>query len=368
MSRIGVDLRILDNGNRAGLGRYAYNVTKEVLSLNSDSYELIGSFTDPLLDQANRYRIDLPHHDLDYANQILSLIGRVNDYRVLFSPFYPIPERRTFAGVLTVLDLIPLKLPEIFQHTFIYEFYDKFIRHSVKHANHILAISQCTKNDIVDLFGVDESRITVTFLAADPLFLENRHKMPTDVTILGNYNIAVPYILSVCTIEPRKNLKRTLQAYELLRSRIRQRIGLVLVGGLAWKSNELVEEIRASEYADDIVITGYVKDEELPVLYRNAEMFVYPSLYEGFGLPVLEAMACGVPTVTSNISSMPEVGGDAAVYCDPYEIDSIAEALEKVLCDPTLRTNLAKRSVERANSITWNKTAVKTREALEAFL
>jgi len=368
MSTIGIDLRILDSNNRAGLGRYAYNVTKELLAGRFDDYELIGAFDDPLLDKARRYRFDLPHYDLDYANRILSLVGRIRDYKVMFSPFYPLPERRRFAGVLTILDLIPLKLPDIFKGTSIYSFYDEYIRESAKHVDHILAISECTKKDIIELYGVDESKITVTFLAADEKFVQNSDIQEGDQAVLEKYDASGPYLLSVCTIEPRKNLRRTLQAYELLRDRISDDIKLVLVGSLTINAQDLLRDIQNSKYREDIRVTGYVADDELPVVYRNATAFVYPSLYEGFGLPVLEAMACGIPVVTSSISSMPEVGGEAAVYCDPYDVDSISEGLERVVLDDSLRKALIPASLERARSITWDKTAARTRKVIDMFL
>ena len=179
---------------------------------------------------------------------------------------------------------------------------------------------------------------------------------------MQRYKISTPYLLSVCTLEPRKNLPRLLQAYEQVRARNKERLQLVLTGRLGWQYEELVRQLGNSPYSQDIVLTGFVPDRDLADLYRGARAFAFPSLYEGFGLPVLEAMSCGIPVMASNISSIPEVGGDCICYCDPYSIESMVRALETVLLDEEKRRYMAAAEIERARQFSWALAAAVVRK------
>jgi len=230
----------------------------------------------------------------------------------------------------------------------------------------VITISQQSKSDIIHHLPLKSEKITVTPLAAGAKF----RPVPSteNEPILAQHEVESPYILYVGSIEPRKNLVRLLEAYALLRD-WSEEWGLVIVGARNfWKSTPVAEKVKQLKLEDCVHFTGYVPDKDLPVLYSAADLFVFPSLYEGFGLPVLEAMACGTPVVTSNSTSLPEVAGEAALLVDPYDVEAIAEAMMRVLSDPELAADLRQRGLARAKQFTWEKTARETIKVYERVL
>ena len=208
--------------------------------------------------------------------------------------------------------------------------------------------------------------MTVTQLAADSKFriLAEEEYAP----ILRRAGVERPYILFVGSVEPRKNILRLLEAYHKV-LKWSKRWQLVIVGGRNyWKSSPVVQKVEQLGLQDQVKLTGYIPDEDLPAIYNGADLFCLPSLYEGFGLPVLEAMACGVPVITSNSSSLPEVAGDAAILSDPYNVDEIASAMERILEEPELAQELRQRGLARAAQFTWEKTARETIAVYEKVL
>jgi glycosyltransferase involved in cell wall biosynthesis len=363
MINIGVDLRILNNAYKTGIERYSYNLFSEICKFEDEKYYLIGEVMDKNFKNAEKFEIniDLPQSNTVLANKMLSLMGYISDLDLLHSPYFPVPKIRTFKGVLTIHDLIPLRVPEWFGNNNVHDFFDTEIRETVKYIDHIIADSQATKNDIIDLFSIDENKISVVYLGVDQSFI-NILPNQGDNSILEKYDINSNYILSVCTVEPRKNIQRILKSYEILRERHKEKIELVLVGRLGWKYENLLQMIKESKFSDDIILTGYVPDEDLLILYRNAEVFMYPSLYEGFGLPILEAMSCEAPVITSNVSSLPEVGGDSVMYCDPYDVESIVYTIEEIITKPSLQKELREKGKIRAQQFSWKKAAEQTRQ------
>jgi glycosyltransferase involved in cell wall biosynthesis len=177
---------------------------------------------------------------------------------------------------------------------------------------------------------------------------------------LKRHGIETPYVLYVGSLEPRKNLLRLLEAYSRLRS-WSDKWFLVIVGARSFrKSSPVVKRVEELGLEASVRFTGYVPEEDLPAIYNGADLFVFPSIYEGFGLPVLEAMACGAPVVTSNTSSLPEVAGDAAVLVDPYNVNAIAVAMHQVLINPALGAELIEKGLIRAAQFSWKRTALET--------
>jgi glycosyltransferase involved in cell wall biosynthesis len=181
------------------------------------------------------------------------------------------------------------------------------------------------------------------------------------------YGIKSEFLLSVGNLQPRKNLCRLIKAFSLIRGDIDQ-MQLVIVGGAKWHVSEIYDLVSRLGLEKNVVFTSYVSDKDLVALYNLARVFVYPSLYEGFGLPILEAMACGTPVICSNTSSMPEVAGDAAVLIDPHNVEQIAETLLFVLLDPKLKQDLRERGLERATGFSWRRTAQQTLEVCRQVL
>jgi glycosyltransferase involved in cell wall biosynthesis len=230
----------------------------------------------------------------------------------------------------------------------------------------IITDSECSQRDIAHYLQVPKEKITVTMLAAARHFrvLSQAESAPA----LARAGVAPPYILYVGSLEPRKNLLRLLEAYRLVRE-WSPRWGLVIVGARnAWKSTPVAAAVERYGLQDNVTFTGYVPDEDLPALYNGAGLFCFPSLYEGFGLPVLEAMACGAPVVTSNTSSLPEVAGEAALLVDPYDVEAIAAAMQRVLSEPELAEDLRRRGLARAAEFTWERTARETIAVYERVL
>ncbi len=221
----------------------------------------------------------------------------------------------------------------------------------------ILTDSEFSKGDIVSRYGVSPHKITVVPLAAAPMY-RLIHDQAVLASVKERHDIHEHFILYAGVLKPNKNLPRVIEAYARLRRTGVTRHRLVIAGGTAsWLRDDLRAVARSSGYGDDIVFTGYVPDEDLVALYNAADLFVHPSLFEGFGLPPLEAMACGTAVITSNTTALPEVVGDAALTVDPLDVEALAEAMAIVLGNTTLRSELEQRGLERAAQFSWEHTA-----------
>jgi len=236
----------------------------------------------------------------------------------------------------------------------------------IRRLTRVIAVSQSTKRDLVEYAGVPEERIAVI-----PQGVDHGHYFPRDTQAASRAaagrGIRPPYLLFVSRLEhPGKNHVRLIRAFAHLKEAARLPHQLVLAGSPWTGAEEILRAARSCAAAADIVFTGFLPARELPELYSGAELCVYPSLYEGFGLPVLEAMACGVPVACSNCSSLPEVAGDAAALFDPGDEEAIAAAVEKLLADPALRAAHARRGLARSRAFGWPETAARTLEVLRA--
>ncbi len=239
-------------------------------------------------------------------------------------------------------------------------------RAALERADAILAISEHTRRDLIDRLGARPERIVVTPLAHDPTY-RRRHRHPRGVaSVQRRYDLPERFVLFVGTLEPRKNLMRLVQAYASLSDSLRRDVSLVIAGGPGWLSESLRREVVNGDWLTGVRFIGYVRDEDMASLYSLATVFAYPSLYEGFGLPVLEAMACGVPVLTSNISSLPEVAGGAAVLVTPTDVDAIADGLTQLLDDPALAAKLVARGLEWSTNFSWDRCARETLAVYES--
>lgn len=278
---------------------------------------------------------------------------------IFHSPFFPLPED-IFSKYqfITVYDLIPILHPQFF------EFQKNHLLHRVVKSIHedtwVFCISETTKNDLLNYNPlVDPDKVAVIPLGASDLF--NKCTDAHIVQTTGKkYGIpAQPYFLSLSTLEPRKNIASTIRAFvHLVHQENIQDINLVLVGTKGWDFGAIFDEISGcSDLRDRIIVTGYVDDQDLAAIYSGALAFVYPSFYEGFGLPPLEAMQCGIPVITSNTSSLPEVVGDAGIQVDPNDNDALCQAMLEMLRNDELRHQLSHRSRERAGLFSWEACA-----------
>jgi glycosyltransferase involved in cell wall biosynthesis len=269
---------------------------------------------------------------------------------VLWSPSNvgPIIARR---HVVTIHDLSAIQFPEWVSRSF-HTWYSFLLPRLATSARHIITVSDYSKASIVRAFGVPEEKVSVIHLAADPKFTAAEQ---IDITLLKErYDLPENFILTLGSLEPRKNLSRLVLAW--LKLDRASRLPLVIAGGLGDKQVFGDYDAEFLHRHEDVLLTGHVLEEDLPVLYSAATLFVYISLLEGFGLPPLEAMSCGTPVITSRTSSLPEVVGDAAITVDPEDTEAIAETMERMLCDGVLSTKMRKRGLERAKLFSWDKT------------
>lgn len=240
------------------------------------------------------------------------------------------------------------------------------VRHSVRRAAKILTLSEHTRRDVIDTYSVAPEKVSVIPLAAPPHFCPVTDDMELQ-RVRHNYGINGDYVLSVGSIQPRKNLVRLIKAYASLRDRHRgdKFPKLVLVGKCAWLYDETLRALDEARVRDSVVLTGYVPETDLPALYSGALCFVYPSYFEGFGLPPLEAMKCGAPVVVGNSTSLPEVVGDAGLKVDPFDISAIATAVGRLINSSELRRQLSVKGQTRAGLFDWRETARQTLKVYE---
>lgn len=231
---------------------------------------------------------------------------------------------------------------------------------SMRRANVIVTLSEASREDIHRYYPFTRDKVVVTPLAPGPVATVAPQTEAAQ-RITGGQD----FILAVGTVQPRKNIARLIRAYVDARRRRATTARLVVVGRAAWQHSEVHRIAAESPYYQDIIFTGYLDDATVAALYRSCAVFVYPSLYEGFGLPVIEAMACGAPVITSNLSSLPEVAGDAALLVNPFDVGQISTAIERMLNDHSLREDLRERGVRQAARFSWERTAMETFEAYQ---
>jgi glycosyltransferase involved in cell wall biosynthesis len=262
-------------------------------------------------------------------------------------------------SVVTIHDVIPLVLPWAFprRHRWVLTTALARIR---KQAERVIVPSVAAAEDVVHFLGVERERISVIPMGCEARF-QPVGELTRTAAIRRRYDLPSRYILFVGTLEPRKNVTILLQAFaQVMAETPQDDLGLVIAGGRGWGSEDYLATVDALKLRDRVRFTGVVEDDHLPDLYRGALLFVYPSLYEGFGLPVLEAMACGTPVITSNRTSLPEVAGDAALLVDPTQPEALAAAMTSIIQDGELRQGLRAKGLTRARAFTWEAVAEQT--------
>lgn len=285
-------------------------------------------------------------------------VGRVGLYHA--TDFVLPPTLSGTKTLLTVHDLSYVRVPEAASPN-LKAYLDRVVPLSVKRADHIVADSQATKDDLLSLYGISEAKIDVLLSGVDSRFVRQVDDSLL-LTTRSRYKIGrSPYIFSVGTVQPRKNYGRLIQALARLRTSGYD-IDLVIAGGHGWLEDPIYETTNTTGMQGHVHFIGFADEADLPALYSAAYCCALPSLYEGFGLPVLESMACGTPVVTSNVSSLPEVAGDAAITVDPYDVEAIADAIKRLLDDTSLYQAYVQMGYERAKQFTWDNSAKHLRQ------
>lgn len=378
---IGIDGNEANTKLRVGIGQYAYQVLRHLYKSQISKIKnqkekiifLIYLKNKPLNDLPKetfwwRYRIFGPKKMWTQWALPLHLLFNREKPNVFFSPSHYAPRFCLCPRVISIMDMSFIYYPEMFKRKDLYQLRD-WTSYSVKKAAKILTISNYSKKAILDYYKLPEDKVIVTY----PGYDETNYKLQKTndklklKKIKEEMNIEGDYVLFVGTLQPRKNIERLIEAFKKIKNQKYKikNIKLVIVGKKGWLFKNIFEKVSELNLGGEIIITDYIRDEGLSLLYKGAKCLVLPSLYEGFGLPVVEAMACGTPVVVSKVSSLPEVVGNAGVLVDPNSINEIANGIIKAGFDNKKRRLLIKRGLERAKKFSWEKCAKKTLEVLE---
>lgn len=371
--RIAIDATAIPP-NKAGAGFYIFNLVRGLAEIDRENQYFVFAKPSDILDwgieqgnflftpSASRAR---PLRLL-WEQIILPLRLNKYDVQILHSPHYTAPLLRGGCrSVVTFCDMTFYLCPQM--HSLIKRsFFRTLMPLTAARADALIAISESTKKDMVKLLGISEAKIQVTLLAPADHF-----KPVNDASMLRllreKYGILRSFILYVGVLEPRKNVPTLIRSYHnLLKRGVEHQ--LVITGKKGWAYEEIFRLVTDLRLQDHVIFTDYVPDSDMPALYSAADLFVYPSVYEGFGIPLLEAMACGVPAISSNISSMPEIVGDAGLLVDPYNDSQLTEAMYLVISNRALHQDLIEKGLTRAKEFSWEKTAKETLAVYERVM
>lgn len=361
--RIGIDYTSAVRQG-AGIGRYTRGLVRALADLGRDhQYILFSAGRDP---RAQAWPQNVAQCTLPLTDRQLAIIWQrlklpipvelfTGQLDLFHSPDFVLPPIWRARTVLTVHDLSFMRHPECFSAGLLAYLMDAVPR-AVRRADLILADSESTRSDLCELLSVARDRVAVVYPGVEPHFVPQVGHAEIEV-VLRRYGIRRPYILGLGTLQPRKNFPRLIRAFDLLRKEHQLPHQLVIGGGRGWLYEEIDQTIADLSLQRDVLLAGFVSDEDLPMLYSAADVFAFPSLYEGFGIPILEAMGCGTPVVTSTTSSLPEVAGDAALLVSPDDIEALAHAMWRLIDDGALRNDLRARGFSRVKQFTWERAA-----------
>lgn len=370
--KIAVDIQPLLSGNKTGIGFYQTEIMNAISDIDRENEYFLNFFS--LRNTENKKA---------KAERLFNGLGKVNicewfSYGIAKKIWYllPIPYRLFFPektdvnlffnyyvppfaegkSVVVIYDTVVNDLPETMgaktqfalKHT---------LKKSIKRAEKIITISEFSKERIMYHYRVPEEKISVVPCGYRSDIFHSDYEKTDIEAVKKKYGIEYEYFLYLGTLEPRKNIERLIKARELLKKDFEDCPKLVLAGGKGWLYDGIFELVKNMNLENSVIFTGYVEDNDVPLLMSGATAFCFPSLYEGFGMPPLEAMACGVPVIASDISSLPEVVGDAALLVDPLSVDSIAEALKKIAFDKELRSELSKKGLSQCKKFSWKQSA-----------
>lgn len=349
-------------GKKTGVGWYIYNIVKELSKTDKNDYiaEFINFMGRHDVKSQIDYDIKIKQNKLltytmyNFLTKKMNIshnliLGTKSDIYHFFN--FTIPKNIKGKVIVTIYDTVFFSAPETMGDMKAISEY----KYAAERSDLILTISESAKSDIIKHFNVDEKKIEIVTPGID---LEKYLHNYTDIeleNVRKKYKLPENYILYLGTIEPRKNIERTIKAFIKYKKEVKDDLKFVIVGGKGWKYDNIMKLIESM--GTDIILTGYIDEEDKIPIYKLAQIFAFPSLYEGFGMPVLEAMAAGVPVITSNVSSLPEVAGDAAILVDPLNEDEIFEAYKKILSDKKLQLEMIEKGLEQAKKFEWKESA-----------
>ncbi len=364
--RIGIDASRATVRDRTGTENYSLRLLSELLQLDANN-EFVLYFRDqpdPKLAVPDRDGVTCRVMTFPrlWTHVRLSWEMLTNSLDVLFVPAHVLPVIHPPHTVVTIHDLGYL------YHRHAHRTVDWLHLHAstlynARSATKVIADSEATRRDLVEKYSIDADKIVTIYLAHDENFRPVEDPNVVSAA-LERYGIEGEYFLCLGTMQPRKNLSGALSAYAMMRRLSDVKHKLVVAGKRGWLSEAIVKKARALGIENEVIFTGYVAEEDLPAVLGGATALVFMSLYEGFGLPALEAMACGTPVIASNVSSLPEVVGDAGILLDPQDIASVSSAMTRIATEPGLRAELSGRGLERARLFSWRRCAEETLQVL----
>jgi glycosyltransferase involved in cell wall biosynthesis len=357
MTKVAIDVRSLLQADKAGVPLYTLNLVRWLTMRSANDYCLFcNSYGAPFPEDAPPETEHVSHHMTRIPNKLfnasLMLSGNpkidrlAGDADVLYLPNLNFASSKC-PTVVTVHDLSFRRYPEFFSPK--RRLWHKMIDPDrlISNAARVIAVSRHTKDDVIETYGVDESLIEVVSPAVSGAYVRQDEKRIEEAR--RRYILPKRYVLYLGTLEPRKNIEGLIDAFNMISSDI----DLVIAGGKGWMYDRIFRKAKESAKHDRIHFAGYVKEEDKPALYTGARAFIYPSFYEGFGIPALEAMACGTPVVASHASSLGEVVGDAGLLVNPNDTEEIAQSIDRILEDKMLRIRFKEKGLERAAGFSW---------------
>ncbi len=362
-------MKVLLNGlqlgkNNSGVQYYSYYLNSAIKEIENNTIKL------SLYTGSKNFFLSFFNYSLMFSriarilfeNLCLPSYLKQKHFNVYHSPNYVIPFFIKSPSVITVHDLITFDFPKLCQTESVL-YFRLFLPKSLKKATKIITVSETTKKDIVKRFKIPEHKIVVIHLGVSSIF-----RRTISPQLLTKYRITEKYILFVGNIEPKKNLVRVLKAYHSLIHTKNITHQFVIGGKKGWKYNEVFKTVQSLKLQNQVIFTGYVPEKDLPGLYSMADLFVFPSIYEGFGIPPLEAMACETPVLASNTGALPESTGGNCLLVDPYNVDDIADGMINLLTKEQLRKEYVERGKNWVKHFTWETTARKTMEVYKKIM
>jgi len=374
---IGIDGNEANVEKRVGIGEYAFELLKQferftIYDLRFQIYlkaKPLGHM--PEESENWRYEVFGPKKMWTQFALPLKLFLSKNRPDVFFSPSHYGPRFSPVPTAISIMDISYVYFPQLFNKNDLYQL-NNWTKYSAKKASKIFTISNASRNDIIKEYKIKPEKVIVTYLGIKEIQSAKLKVKSSDMEDLNKkFGIKGKYILFVGTLQPRKNISKLIEAFSklVLSSKYKvesiKNLELVIVGKKGWMYEEILAAPEKFGVKDKVIFLDFVDDNDLPSLYKNALCFVLPSLYEGFGLPVLEAMKFGCPVLASNVSSLPEAGGDAAIYFDPENVEDITKNLESIIQNSELREEMIKKGYEQIKKFSWEKTAKQTLQALE---
>lgn len=361
---IGIDGNEANQAQKVGISEYAYQLLLQFYKNESLAFQIY---------LKERPRPDMPKERVGWKYIVLGpkklwtqiglplyLFTHFPRPSVFFSPTHYAPRFSPCPTAIAIMDVSYLHFPELFAKKDLYQL-RAWTGYSAKKASRVFTISTASKNDILKQYNRAENEVVVTYPGIKE---SSTMHILTKGDLERKFGISQKYILFVGTLQPRKNIERLVEAFSLLKNADKN-LQLVVVGKKGWLYEPILAAPEKYGVRDRVKFLEFVENDDLPSLYQHALFFVLPSLYEGFGLPVVEAMKYGCPVITSNVSSLPEAGGDAALYVNPESVTEITQAMEKLLDNPKLRQQMVKKGYEHIKQFSWEKAASKTLEVLE---